>query len=516
MADEDPQGIRQVPGQGGGDEFGEDLPVRKVRVDDILEAVLEDEPVEEVRCNDEGSRDQDADAFPMVIEVVPLENLVQEGQAAGLAAQGAVPEAGKADGVVVALGLEAGHDAESLGHPVVSDGADGGRPALRLVVEAALLDAVANLEEAAGEEPAGDIVLGRQPGQVGIRKGGDDALGAVQVAGAGDFLPGLGIRHYEIAESEFPADEIRQVVREGFGTLHEETRLEGRSDGPHAFLGGLHEDGHLGIVLADHPAQVDAGVQLLLRGLVAGMQDETDVGDDAQHVGLVFLVQGHGVVVVRGHEDLGPGAFPQALLALVEGVADGLAVLKEDQAVQLRQVSGVVPDGILHEEDALHTVLQDVHRCVPAVFQELDDGDDQVRGVVPAEDAVEVARVPVLHLPVNLLGKGRQEDDRGFRVDFLHPAGELEHIDFTHIVHRDDKVELGTGLHHGESLHGGFGPQEFRRVRQVQFRIFDGDPGLDPAVLFQGELVIVVAHEEDPADPSCHQGRSRFSHCSVR
>ena len=227
VADEDPQGIRQIPGQGGGGEFGEDLPVRKVRVDNILEAVLEDEPVEEVRGDDKGSRDQDADAFPMVIEVVPLENLVQEGQAAGLAAQGTVPEAGEADGVVVALGLEAGHDAESLGHPVVADGPDGGRPALRLVVEAALLDAVADLEEAAGEEPAGDIVFGRQPGQVGIRKGGDDALGAVQVAGTGDLLPGLGIRDHEIAEPEFPADEFRQVMREGLGALHEEAGLEG-------------------------------------------------------------------------------------------------------------------------------------------------------------------------------------------------------------------------------------------------------------------------------------------------
>ena len=79
------------------------------------------------------------------------------------------------------------------------------------------------------------------------------------------------------------------------------------------------------------------------------MQDEADVGDDAQHVGLVFLVEGHGVVVVGGHEDLGPGALPEALLALVEGVADGLAVLEEDQAVQFRQVRGVVPNGILHQ-----------------------------------------------------------------------------------------------------------------------------------------------------------------------
>ena len=265
---------------------------------------------------------------------------------------------------------------------VAPDGADRRLPAVRRIVEMALLDPVSDLEQAAGQQPAGDVVLGGQAVEVLVRDGGEDALGPVQVAGAGGFLAGLGIGDDEVAEAEFPADEFRQVVVEGLGPLDEEAGLQGFGHRAHAFLRGLHQDGHLGVVLADHPAQVDARVQLLLRGLVAPVQDEADVGDDAQHVALVFLVQGHGVVVVRGHQDLRTGPLAEALLALVEGVPDGFAVLQEDEAVQFGEVDGVEADRVLHQEDALDAVLQDVHGRVPAVLQELDDGDDQVRGVL--------------------------------------------------------------------------------------------------------------------------------------
>ena len=131
VADEDAEGFRQVLGQGGGDEFREDLLVGEVRVDDVLEAVLEDEPVEEGRRDHQGAGNQHAHALPLVVQVVALEHLVQEGEAASLAAQRAVAQAGEADGVVVAFGLEAGHHAQPLRHPVAPDGADRRLPAFR-------------------------------------------------------------------------------------------------------------------------------------------------------------------------------------------------------------------------------------------------------------------------------------------------------------------------------------------------------------------------------------------------
>ena len=514
MADKHAQGFRQVGGQGGGDEFGEDFLVRKVGVDYVLKPVLQDEPVEKIGRQHQGAGNQHTDPFPFVIEIMALEDRVQEGEAAGLSAQRTLAQTGEADGIVVAGGFEAGDDAQPLLHPVMTDGTDGGFPALVGIVETASLDPVPDLEQTAGQQPAGDIVLGSQAVEVLVRDGGNDALRPVQVARTGDFLTGRRIRDDEVAEAEFPADEFRQVMGQGLGPLDQEARLEGRGDGPHALLGGLHQDGHLGVVLPDHPAQVDARIQFLLGRFVPPVQDEADIGDDTQHVGLVFLVQGDGIVVVGGHQDFRAGAFPETLLAFVQGVPDGLAVLQEDQAVQLGEIGGVITDRILHQKDTLDSVLQDVHRRVPAVLQQLDDGDDEVRGVVPAEDAVEMAAILVFHLPVDLLGEGRQEDDRSLGVDFLDPLREIEHIHFAYVVHRDGEVETFPFLHHPERFHGGFRPYEFRRVGKVQFRVFRGDPGFDAPVLFQGELVVIVADQQDPADPPGHQRGSRFSHLS--
>ena len=108
--------------------------------------------------------------------------------------------------------------------------------------------------------------------------------------------------------------------------------------GAHALLRRLHEERQRGILLAHQAAQVDAGVDLLLLRPVALMDDETDVGDDADDVGLVFLIIVVGLVVARGHQDLGTGALAQELLLLVERVAHRLAVLLEDQLVEQRQV----------------------------------------------------------------------------------------------------------------------------------------------------------------------------------
>ena len=74
MVDEGAQGFRQVPGQGGRDEFREDFLVGKVGVDHVLQAVLQDEAVEELGRDDEGAGHEDAHTFPFVIQVVTLED----------------------------------------------------------------------------------------------------------------------------------------------------------------------------------------------------------------------------------------------------------------------------------------------------------------------------------------------------------------------------------------------------------------------------------------------------------
>ena len=131
-----------------------------VGIDDIVQTVLEQETVEKVRRDDKGSRHKDPHTLPMVVQVIPLEDMVEECQATGFPAQGAVPETGEADRIIVALRFEAGHYTETLCDPVVPYGPDNGVPEFPGIVEMGILEGGPDSEQAPGKQPAGNVVLG--------------------------------------------------------------------------------------------------------------------------------------------------------------------------------------------------------------------------------------------------------------------------------------------------------------------------------------------------------------------
>ena len=137
-------------------------------------------------------------------------------------------------------------------------------------------------------------------------------------------LAAAGICDHKITKAEFPADIFSKFVGEGFGTLHEKAGPYAFRNGTHTLLGALHEDGHLGDFLTDEAAEVYAGIQLLICGFVISVKDKADVRDYTKKVFLVFLIQGHCVVVVGGHEDLWPCALAEDLLVFVDGIKDGV------------------------------------------------------------------------------------------------------------------------------------------------------------------------------------------------
>ena len=266
-----------------------------------------------------------------------VQNVVEEGQAAAFSADGALADAGEPDGVVEGVGVEAGHYAQALPYPVFMDALHG-RAAVEVhVLEVGVLDGHAFLEQTAGQHPAGDVVLALEALEFVLGEAGNDFLRSLEVVGAGEDLASF-VQGYEIAESEFPADEFGQVVGERLGALHQEAGVEFLGHASHAFLRALHEDGHLGEVCPDHLAQVHSGVQFLGGGLVSAVQHKADVGDDAQEILLVLVVEGYGIVVVGGHQDFGTGPLSGNHLLLVEGVADGGYVLLQYQFIEQRKI----------------------------------------------------------------------------------------------------------------------------------------------------------------------------------
>ena len=82
---EDVKGVYELLRQTGGHEFRQDLSVREVCVNNIFEAVVLNETVKEFCCDDHCARHHHAYVLPAVVQVVALENLIHERQAAGLA-----------------------------------------------------------------------------------------------------------------------------------------------------------------------------------------------------------------------------------------------------------------------------------------------------------------------------------------------------------------------------------------------------------------------------------------------
>ena len=91
------------------------------------------------------------------------------------------------------------------------------------------------------------------------------------------------------------------------------------------------------------------------------------------------------------------------MLLLVQRIFDGLAVLLEHQHIEQGQVGGIVPYRVFDKKDGTHSHIKDVVLGIEAVLQQLDYGNQQVGGIVPPEDIVDIGFVAVLDVTVYLL-----------------------------------------------------------------------------------------------------------------
>ena len=92
-------------------EFGQDLIVREFRIDDVLESVVQDEPVEPVGGKHDGPRDRNVQAFVFVGEGMLLDQVVKERQPPCLTPEGAVTDPGEPVIILIGILAELGDDA---------------------------------------------------------------------------------------------------------------------------------------------------------------------------------------------------------------------------------------------------------------------------------------------------------------------------------------------------------------------------------------------------------------------
>ena len=115
--------------------------------------------------------------------------------------------------------------------------------------------------------------------------------------------------------------------------------------------------------------------------------------------------------------------------------------MQQDEFVELGQVGRVEADRVLDEQDGLHASFADVLGGVHLVLDELDDGDDEFRVAVPAEDVVQSRAVLLLYPAVDVLRKGGQQRHGDIPMALLDDAGEGEDVGLAHVVHGEDEVE---------------------------------------------------------------------------
>lgn len=197
----------------------------------------------------------------------------------------------------------------------------------------------------------------------------------------------------------------------------------------------LQQDGHQRVVGLDAAAEVDARVAFLALGRVVAVQHEPNVGDHAQNVLLVTVVEFHGLLVIGGQRDFRPGTLAQNLLLLVEGILEEFCVLQQDQLVELGQVGRVETYRVLDEQDGLHAAVGDVLLGVHFILDQLDDGHDQVGIAVPAEDVVEPRAILLLQTAVDVLREGGEQRDRDLGVAFLDDLGKREYVQLPDVVY---------------------------------------------------------------------------------
>ena len=239
------------------------------------------------------------------------------------------------------------------------------------------------------------------------------------------------------------------------------------------------------------------------------MDHKSHIGDDADHVRAETVVQFHRLVVTGSHEHFRPRTLTEQLLLLVERIADSYGVLVKNQFVEKRQVRRVITHGIFHQENCANTFIKDIVFRIQAVLYQFDDSDDEIRGVIPVEEIIDVRAVVLLNAVINLLAEGREQDDRTSGHPVFRLFGKIKDIEFAHAVHGEDKVKRQflcsfAFLNDGKRFSGRFRTRDRRRIREVQFGVFLRDLHVNTTVLLECKTIVVVAHKEYSFDAFLH------------
>ena len=174
----------------------------------------------------------------------------------------------------------------------------------------------------------------------------------------------------------------------------------------------------------------------------------------------------------------------------------------------MRQKRRVETHRIFDQQDDLNA-----HRCyvgfyVHQVFEQFDDGEQQIAVAQPTEHIVDGAQVFVAQQFGHLTRKRRQQHHRQFRKILFDRFGVLKRVDALVVRHQNDKVERPLM----QQACGGIlavGQRKARRITQIQRVVFVENLFVDATVLLQRKRVVVAGNKQYVVDTFVHQMSKR-------
>ena len=413
VLDEVAQVAHQGRRQAGLQEAAGDAPVGGLVGGKLQQVVLPDEGVEDIGADHQRFGDGQGDVREAVLGDVAGEDLVDEGQAARFAADGAAAQPHESMVSLVAF-PRVPHQAALLGLPLAVGPGPVDGPAefgpVGAVPHGGFGQAGGERQLRPGQQPAAELAPGDGRPQHLLRQAVEHGQEHRQIGDPLDGLP-VGVPQRQVAESELVAQGVLEVGEEGLAGFQQVADLEPtRRLGP-AVLAGLDQHRQVGLLAADPGHEVQSG-----RRVERSRPGEAHVGDDPQEVVLELLVDRQRLLVSGGQVHLGPGSLAQRALGEGQVLLEQPVGLMPQLVEQQRQVRGVEKRRVLNHQQVLHARPAGVGGGVLPVLDVLDDPHQDLAVALPDEDAVHGGGVGQLHQPLQLGGVEGQEHHRQVRA----------------------------------------------------------------------------------------------------
>ncbi len=384
---------------------------------------------------------------------MPLNDIVEESQSTPFASQRAVADACEVAVRVEAVAAEQRHNTLILHvtilHYGIEDNLAVGINILQLV-PGHRLQKRRHRENGTRREPTADVVARDVEQHRVVGYGEDVVLQLLEVAYAAYLLARHRVAEDEVAKPEVLFKDMPEVDVHLLRVLVNELEALGKSTLAVLRFRTLHYQGQILVAAAYLLQQFESRLRVLLQHMgiaVAALHGETAVGDNAQRIVMILLVELHRLLIVTRQHHLRASAHAHRGTVGVQCLGGETLTLSQNIIIKVGQHAAIEPYVVFHKQYHLHASLLYVVLDVHLVLYQLNDRKDEVGITQPAEDIVEHTHVLVLNAARDAVTERGEHHTRHLGELRLHVAGHGKSVVVGIARHADDEVDARR-FHH--------------------------------------------------------------------